>query len=108
MYSAVCLYKGNAESQRSLEIVAVFMIPSPIFTSKSWNFEFPFGGIMDQNVLFQMTPNLIWFVIGINFRNCFKDDFGEKNWPFFDARPFIMHAAPCSSKLSGWSNKKQI
>ena len=38
MFSAVCLYKRNAESQRSLEIVAVFMVPSPFFTSKSLNF----------------------------------------------------------------------
>ena len=47
------------------------------------NFEFIFGRFMDQNVLFQMTPNSMWFLNGINFWNCFKDDFGEKNIDHF-------------------------
>ena len=90
MYSAIYVLKKNARRQRSLEITAVFLVPSPFYTRKTWNFEFIFGGFMDQNVLFQMTPNSMWFLNGINFWNCFKDDFGEKNIDHLYARsPYI-------------------
>ena len=44
MISALCLPNGSGKSQRSLEIVVVFMVPSPFSTSKSRNFLPPFGG----------------------------------------------------------------
>ena len=53
---------------------------------------------MDQNVLFQMTPNSIWFFNGINFQNCFRWFWWGK---LFLMRVFTIHNAR-SAVLNIW------
>ena len=48
---------------------------------------------MDQNALFQMTSTATKYFPWINIQDCFKDDFGEKNFDHFLMRAVTIQNA---------------